>query len=140
MKRAAVGSRQSAVGGEEAGFVLKPYEVHVSGFGAHFYAAASPGKARAAAWLDYSEARGTSFKAFLSLSSVRRIDPPERFGEAITVGGAPAFFVSGGHHSHYVRFVRPGSPDIRYSHPADVRFANDPPTADPRLPGDGGAR
>ena len=75
--------------------------------------------------------RGLGTSSPFSLSSVRRDDPPERFGEAIT-GGRCACLCSGGHHPLRVRFCEARlKPDIRYSHPPTCGSANDPPTADP---------
>lgn len=101
-------------------FLLRVYQVSVRGFSPVLYDAATPGQARAKAWLDYSEARGTSFGDFLKICTVRRVDPPAGFGEPVLVSGRPAYrcLPVGG---HYVRFVRDGDDRVLYSHPADVQ-------------------
>lgn len=100
-------------------FILKAYEVTVRGFGPVQYEGKSPGQARAKAWRAYSEARGTSFRDFLELSSIRRIEPPERFGQEVTVSGRRAYLCLG-LHGQYVRFCRPDSDVVLLSHPADI--------------------
>jgi hypothetical protein len=100
-------------------FILKAYEVVVRGYGPVRYEAISPGNARAKAWRDYSEARNTPFGEFLTLSSVRRIEAPERFGEEVTVSGRRAYLCLG-LHGQYVRFCRDDSDLVLLSHPNDI--------------------
>ena len=100
-------------------FILKAYEVAVRGFPPVLYDAKSAAQARAKAWRSFSESRGTSFRDFLSLSSIRRVPPPERFGEEITVGGERAYLCLG-LHGQYVRFCRDDSDLVLLSHPADI--------------------
>lgn len=102
-------------------FLLKAYSVSVSGFPDAPYYAASPAKARAAAWRDYSHAYDhCSFKDFMKQSSVRRAQStPPRFGDKIEVAGAEAYWVKSD--GHYVWFVRPGQSQILLSHPNDVK-------------------
>lgn len=108
------------------GFVLRAYDVTVRGQ-SHIYFAATAARARADAWRDYSECRDVSFGDFLKASSIRRAarfdEQGSRYGEAMTVCGKPAFYVS--HNSQYIQFVRPGSDVVLHSHPLDV----EPPEA-----------
>lgn len=100
--------------------LMKIYSVEVAGWGTGDYYAASPGKARAAAWrgfpCDYS------FKDFLRVSRVTRQREPENFGEPILVGGEPAYRLCGANNypGQYVCFARPGGEIVYLSHPADV--------------------
>jgi hypothetical protein len=110
-----------AVHAMSAGFMLRPFTVEVSGFGAFAYPAATRGRALADAWRDYRICSDTSFKDFLKIARARLSDRASRFGEPITVAGQPAFYV--GERGQYVRFVRPGQTETFLSHPADVRPA-----------------
>ena len=103
-----------------SGLVLKPYRVAVQWHDPATYYAASPGKAQAAAWRQYTGAGfECSYGQFLSRSRVRRCEAGPGFGEKITVAGEPAFRVPV-NHGHYVGFVRHGSDQILLSHPRDV--------------------
>ncbi|RVK60566.1 hypothetical protein CN155_04715 [Sinorhizobium meliloti] len=102
-------------------FLLKRYDVNVSGFPSHPYDAHSPGAARVKAWHSYCSYRHVSFKEFMKISVVRRGTDPEGYGRLILVGGREAFLVSRDHHD--VRFVRPGETVIFRSHPLDVKEA-----------------
>lgn len=105
------------------GFMLKPFVVSVDGFGQSVYPAASRGKALAAAWRSYTSCyNSATFKDFLKIARARQGESPARFGDAIKVGGMPAFYV--GENGQYVRFVRPGETEIYLSHPADVAALN----------------
>jgi hypothetical protein len=99
-------------------FLLKKYQVTVSGFPAHSYDAHSPAAARVQAWHSYCSYRQCSFKEFLRISTIRRGEDPDGYGRAILVGGKPAHFVS--KDQQYVRFVRPGETISLISHPLDV--------------------
>jgi len=103
------------------GFLLKRYDVTVSGFPSHPYDAHSPGTARVKAWHAYCSYRHVSFKEFMQISVVRRGTDPTGYGRPILVGGRPAFFVSSD--AQYVRFVRPGETQTFFSHPLDVKEA-----------------
>lgn len=103
-------------------FLLKTYAIAVDGFAPSNYEAATPGQARSHAWQSYRSYRDISFREFLRISTIRRVDDPQGFGRPITVGGSPAHWV--GWNGQYVRFVRPGSATIILSHPADVVEAN----------------
>lgn len=110
------------------GFILKPFTVslnYAGGFTQHTYYARSRGSATAAAWRDFTSAFDCSFRDFLRIARVSAADikrgPP--FGDAITVCGKPAFYVS--HDRQYIQFVRPGSDVILNAHPLDV----EPPVA-----------
>jgi hypothetical protein len=106
-----------------SGFLLKPFVVEVQGFGAWPYPAASRGKALAEAWRDFSNLRdNATFKDFLRIAKVWRSGAAPRFGEPITVGGRPAFYV--GERGQYIRFARPGETATFLSHPADVCAAS----------------
>lgn len=108
-----------------SGFILKAYDVRVQGFPNFVIHAASRGKAFARAFDLYCAYNDcATFKMFLKLARVtRHTGPAGRFGEPITVGGKPAFYVS--HNPQYIEFVRPDSDVIMSSHPYDV----EPPEA-----------
>lgn len=100
-------------------FILKAYEVIISGWPPAKYEAKSPSQARAKAWRDYTAAFDVSFRDFLKISSIRRMEPPERFGEEITVCGVRAYLCLG-LHGQYVRFCRDDSDVVLLSHPNDI--------------------
>lgn len=107
-----------------ADFRIKQYVVAVNGYIDHTYYAASPGRARAQAWRLYQCADpNCTFRDFLRRSAARRShdQTPPRFGEAIMVAGAPAYWIRSD--GHYVWFVRPGQETILLSHPNDVEAA-----------------
>ncbi|WP_027037897.1 hypothetical protein [Mesorhizobium ciceri] len=104
----------------EGQFRLKMYNVKVKGFPVSAFPAATPSKARAEAWRQYTHAYDVSFREFLKVSTIARIDPPPRFGEEITVSGERAFLVTGYPGGQYVAFARPNSDQILLSHPLDV--------------------
>ncbi|MHA6731792.1 hypothetical protein [Devosia sp. A369] len=99
-------------------FILKTYAVTVEGFPAYNYEAATPGQARSSAWQSYRSYRDISFREFLRISSLKRVESIDGFGRPITVGGKPAHWVS--FNGQYVRFVRPNESVILLSHPNDV--------------------
>lgn len=99
-------------------FLLKRYDVSVSGFPPHGYDAPSPGAARVKAWHSYCSYRHVSFKEFMQISVVRRGKAPEGYGRKILVSGSEAFFVCNS--GHEVRFVKPGETTVYNSHPMDV--------------------
>lgn len=104
--------------------IIKPFVVHVSGFGFWTYFASSRGKALAKAFSEYrSTFDAVTFKDFLRLARVSPGEPSARFGEPITVGGQPAFYVS--HNLQYIQFARPDGDVVMNSHPYDV----EPPEA-----------
>jgi len=104
---------------------VKPFYVDADGFGRYVYFARSRGQAFAKAFGDFGSLRDeATFKDFLRIARVRGCpDRSERFGEAITVCGEPAFYVD--HNSQYIQFVRPHSDVILSAHPLDV----EPPQA-----------
>ncbi len=105
-------------------FFLKQFRVSVSGFDSHPYHARSRQKALADAWRNFCSYRDdVAFKDFLKMARALQEEPSERFGEAIIVGGKPAFYVS--HNQQYIQFVRPDSDVILNGHPFDV----EPPSA-----------
>lgn len=106
-----------------AGFLLKTWAVSVDGFPTHTYFAASRGAGLARAWECYTSAYNeATFGEFLKIARARRAADPHRFGEPITVGGAPAFYV--GESMQYVVFARPGELRTFLSHPADVSLCD----------------
>lgn len=98
---------------------IKTYSIAVEGFSPQRYSARSPGKARAAAWRDYSCAWDVSFRRFLEVSSVVRILNPPGVGDRILVGGVPATRALG-RGDQYVWFMRDDSDVLLCSHPSDV--------------------
>lgn len=103
-------------------FVVRPWTVIVSGYGHGDYIARTRGKALADAWRS-SAFEGWTFAEFLKRSTCRlNRHPWERFGEAITVAGKPAFLVSS--NKQYVVFVRPDSDVLMSAHPFDVIDGN----------------
>ena len=105
------------------GFILKSYRVYVSGFSGYSYPARSRQMALSGAWNAYCNYRCICFKEFLKIARAVQEEPIKRFGEPITVGGRPAFYV--GHNRQYIQFVRPWMDVILSSHPFDV----EPPSA-----------
>ena len=101
-----------------SGFLIKRFDVTVSGFRAHGYDAPTPGVARVKAWHSYCSYRAVTFKEFMKISVVRKGQAPEGYGRKILVGGREAFFV--GNSGHEVRFVLPGETTVFNSHPLDV--------------------
>lgn len=99
-------------------FIVRTYSVKVEGFPKHQYLAATPARARVRAWWAYCAYRHVSFREFLMISTLRRIDDRPGLGKPIMVGGLPAFWV--GDDRQYIHFVRPHSDVIIYSHPNDV--------------------
>ena len=100
---------------------VKPYSVAVDGFMPITYYAASPGKARAKAFRDYSVAfSDCTFHRFLCLSSVHKGTPGAGYGEEILVEGEPAYRIPI-NEGHYVGFCRPGGEEVMRCHPRDVR-------------------
>lgn len=100
------------------GFLLKIYEVCVSGFPGVRYCTPTPGSAMSKAWYDYSVAFDVNFKDFLKIARIHRVKPPEDFGAEITINGKKAFYVS--QDGQYVHFTRPGDSRVLLSHPNDV--------------------
>lgn len=113
---------QSPVGGKvlaAEGFMLKAFSVSIEGFPPYRYYAASRGHALRDSWNAYCSYRPISFKEFLTIARCRREDPiNDRFGQPISVGGKPAFFVS--LNNQYVQFSRPGGTEYFNAHPYDV--------------------
>lgn len=103
----------------DAGVIVRPFKVSVSGFPDATYMAVSRQKAIAMAWRDIQTCGYSySFKDFLKVATATQDAPAPHFGTPITVGGKPAFFVSC--NRQYVQFVRPDSDTILNSHPYDV--------------------
>lgn len=99
-------------------FLIKRYDVKVTGFPSYPYDAPSAGVARSKAWDSYRSYSDISFKEFLKISTVRRGTEPEGYGRRIMVSGKLAYFVSSC--GHATRFVLPGETTVFYSHPLDV--------------------
>lgn len=104
--------------GPSRGFAIKRWCVAVEGYGNAHYELASRGKALAHAWA--CDAFGhLRFGDFLKIARCWRVhDLPERWGDRITVGGRPAFFIE--NNRQYVRFAYPGSDHVSNAHPYDV--------------------
>lgn len=100
--------------------VIAPFRVTVSGFAeGHVYYTRSRQKALAESWRGYSSVyENCSFGDFMRIARVDAVKPFERFGEAFTINGTPALYVS--HNSQYVQFVRPGSDVVLNTHPLDI--------------------
>lgn len=107
----------------DARLIVKPFDVTVTGYpGAECIFARSRGQALAKAWR--CDAFGNvSFGAFLKMARAVQGEPGDRFGEAMTVGGKPAFYIS--HDRQYIQFVLPDSDVVLNTHPLDV----EPPEA-----------
>lgn len=101
---------------------VRTYEVTVTGFPGVLYSARSPGKARARAWREYiTLSEMTTFKAFLSISIVRRVPDPPGCGERIVVNGRTVTKVySPVGHRRGVHFMPDDSDAVLAAHPADV--------------------
>ncbi len=100
------------------GFEIKRWRVEVSGYGTAHYEQPSRGMALSHAWA--CDAFGhLTFGDFLKIARCRReTDLPARWGDPITVGGKPAFFVE--NNRQYVRFAYPGSKHVSNAHPYEV--------------------
>lgn len=99
-------------------FLIKRWCVSVDGYGTGHYEAASRGKALADAW-SCDALSHVTFGQFLKMARCSRDhDLPPRWGQPITVGGKPAFFVE--NNRQYVRFAYPGQLHVMNSHPYDV--------------------
>lgn len=105
------------------GFVLRRWIVSVPGYSDQHYLAPSRGKALADAWRSLTEPYpDVTFGEFIRRARCRldRFEwPGDRFGDAITVGGKPAFYC--GANSQYVQFARPGGKFTLNAHPLDVK-------------------
>ena len=100
---------------------VKPYSVKVDGFDPITFYAASPGKARSLAFTSYTAAfTECTFHRFLCLSTVRRGDPDDGYGERIFVEGKPAFRIPEPYAKNRVRFCWPDGEITMVSHPRDV--------------------
>lgn len=111
----------SALSGDDPsrGFLLKAYRVAVDDFQPYLYYTASRGKALSKAWNSYCGYRAVSFKDFMRIARCWRETPLDsQFGQPITVGGKPAFFVTS--NNQYVQFARPGATEYFNAHPYDV--------------------
>lgn len=98
---------------------IRTYEITVDGFPPASYSARSPAKARVRAWRDYCSAYDASFKKFMQISRIARVDDPPGIGRRILVSGEPATAVIG--YGQYVHFMRDDSDVILCSHPLDVQ-------------------
>lgn len=99
-------------------FILKRWECFTRVRSAPFHAS-TRGKAMAAAWRAYCSYDQVTFREFLSLAKLRRIDPPENYGAPVMIGGERAYAIPAFNGS-FEAFVRDDSDDIFYSHPMDV--------------------
>jgi hypothetical protein len=97
---------------------IRTYAITVDGFPPANYSARSPAKARARAWRDYIAAYDCSFKRFMQISRLARVDDPPGVGRRILVAGEPATVVIG--YGQYVHYMRDDSDVIVCSHPLDV--------------------
>jgi hypothetical protein len=104
------------------GLIVRQWRVTVNGYGSGLYVAKSRGMALSQAFLCDAFCQ-MKFKDFLRIANATGEQPDERFGEQITVGGRPAFWV--GCNRQYMQFVRSGSDVVMHSHPYDV----EPPEA-----------
>ena|ERR1700674_3000836 len=97
---------------------IRSYKVAVSGYGEVLYSARSPEKARYRAYQDFCSVFEKSFRDFLAISRVRRVEDPPGVGQRILVAGLPATRVHG--YGQYVHFMRDDSDVVLLSHPADA--------------------
>lgn len=104
-------------------FILKKYDVTVSGYGTASFFAKSISQARAKACRSLQSCNDRiTFKDFLKMRpTVARVDAPEKFGEKIMVSGKQAHFVehAGG---NSIRFCYPDCDTTLISHELDVTF------------------
>jgi len=106
--------------GADRAMVIKPFRVWVRGYPeSHVYYVRSRQKALAESWRNYTECRDNMpFGEFLKIARAKPEVPSERFGEAMTINGHPAHYVS--HNSQYVQFVWPGEEQVLFTHPLDI--------------------
>ena len=106
-----------------ADMIVRPYLVTVRGFANYIEYTTSRGRALRRSWESYqSHIAEISFGEFLRIANAI-IYYHDRFGELITVCGAPAYLTSW--NTQYIQFVRPNSDVVLNAHPLDV----DPPSA-----------
>lgn len=99
---------------------VRTYSVKVDGFPAMLYSARSPGKARTRCYWDYvSVFDETTFKQFLTKSTVRRADDPPGVGKRILVCGKPATRVIG--RGSAIAFMWDDTDEIMVAHPTEVQ-------------------
>lgn len=98
---------------------IRTYRITVDGYGGGLYCARSPSKARARAYQSFLSCRDATFREFLKISRIERVPNPRGVGDRIIVSGLPATRVVHGP-GQYVAFMRDGSDEILFSHPADV--------------------
>lgn len=99
---------------------IRTYEVVVDGFPSVLYSARTPAKARTRAWRDYCAAYDATFRKFLTISHIHRVDDPPGVGKRILVGGQPATTVYSYRVGGHVSYMRDDSDAIFSSHPLDV--------------------
>lgn len=97
-------------------FVLRRFEVEVSGYGSGVYLARTRGKAMADAWRSDAFSH-LSFGEFIKVATCR-LSRHQPTPNEITVSGKPALGL--GHNGQYVQFVWPGGEVVLNSHPLDV--------------------
>jgi hypothetical protein len=96
---------------------VRTYEITVRGFGPSLYCGRTPAKARAACFRDYqSYDDSVSFRAFLAMSSIRKVANPDTV-RRILVCGKPATQVIGSG----IKFMYDGSDVIMTCHPSEVQ-------------------
>ncbi len=97
-------------------FVLRRYEITVTGWGSGIYLAKTRGKAMADAWR--SDAfLGYTFAEFLRMARCR-LTAYQPVPDEITVSGKRALGL--GHNGQYVQFVYPEKDVVLNAHPLDV--------------------
>lgn len=103
-------------------FLIKRWSAQVDGHAEVVIHAASRGKAFAETWRRYTSAYDCSFKRFIQIARVtRNHNTPEHYGDPITVGDEPAFFIGhAGGNSLY--FARPDSDRVSITHRLDAHL------------------
>jgi len=114
-------ARRGRITASKIDFRVKRWECNVNGHAPVYIFAASRGKAFAECWRRYTSAYDCTFKRFIQIARVGRASEHHlpHFGDPITVGGEPAFYVgyAGGNSIH---FARPGSDDVSLTHELDA--------------------
>lgn len=98
---------------------IKAFSVTVEGFSPVTYCARSPAKARARCWRAFTASHTCTFRRFLEISTISRIENQPGVGDRVLIAGLPATRVIDGG-GQYVAYMRDDKDEIFYSHPLDV--------------------
>lgn len=104
---------------------IRTYEVQIEGFAPVLFCGRTPSQARMSAFHAYTNAYACSFKKFLQIAKVRRVENPPGVGDRIYVLDKPAHRVLP-LDSHTIRFMYDGDRRVLCAHHSEVSLT--PPT------------